>query len=275
MPLTAEETTRFTTAGGTKLHYHEAGQGPVLICVPATAMGASAWGQNRYNIDALSEHFQVLLLNLPPQGESDKSITYHGPRNAFYAGILRDFMDALGIDRAHLYGGSPGAAVCLRFAMDTPERVDKMVLDAPTGVGPSLFVPMPTEGAKRGQTVGQEPTLENFAELMKVYVPRDELRTEEFIRRRFAAAQDPEYQEARGRITGPMENLTPELHQVLAECLVIWGAADRDIPMDLGLKLVWLLPNAQLHVFGGGTGHWPHYEHANEWNRLVIDFLLH
>ena len=273
MPLTAEGTSKFVTANGVKLHYHEAGHGPVLICVPATALGASAWGQNRYNIDTLAQRFRVLLLNPPPQGQSDKTLSHDGPRYAFYAGMLHGFMDALDIQQAHLYGGSMGAAICLRFAMEWPERVGKMVLDSPTSMGGSIFVPMPTEGRKAGGRVMQEPTLENVRRLMGVYVSREELRTAELVQARYDAINDPEYQEAMRRFTGPMEDLSAELHKVQAECLVVWGAADRDVPLDLGLKLLWTLPNARLHVFGNGTGHWPQYERANDWNSLVTRFL--
>ena len=273
MALTSENTSRTVRANGVIVQYHEAGDGPALICVPPTAFGATAWSQNRHNIEALSQHFRTLLVNLPPQGGSDKTLTHDGPRTPFFAAILRDFMDAVGVERAHLYGGSPGAGVVLRFAMLYPERVAKLVLDSPTGMGQSLFMSLPTEGNKVVRRFAQEPTMERVAEMMEAQVSRPELRTEDLMRLRFDAAREPGYREASERITGPMEDLAPELPNVHAPALVIWGAADRDIPMDQGLKLLWRMPDARLHVFGAGTGHWPQYERAAEWNQLVIDFL--
>jgi len=40
------------------------------------------------------------------------------------------------------------------------------------------------------------------------------------------------------------------------------------------LKLLWTIGDARLHVFSK-CGHWAQWEHADEFNRLVIDFLKH
>ena len=272
MTLTAENTSRYADAKGVRVHYHEAGQGPPLVCVAATAFGASAWGQNRRNLDALSQGFRTMLVNLPPQGDSDKEVKSAAPRLDFYAGVLRDFLDALGIERAHFYGGSPGAGPVLKLAALHPERVGRIVVDAPTGLGKSLFNPMPVEGAAYTAAFGREPTMERLREVMDIQIARPELR-EEAVELRSAAAQAPGYQEARGNISGPMEGLLNFIQRVAAPTLIIWGAADRDVPMDRALAAMWEIPNARLHLFGAGCGHWPQYERADEWNRLVIRFL--
>ena len=44
------------------------------------------------------------------------------------------------------------------------------------------------------------------------------------------------------------------------------------MPLDSGLKLIWGLQDAELHVFNK-CGHWAQWEHAEKFNRLVIDFL--
>ena len=270
--LTAKNTTRYADANGLRIHYHEAGSGPPLVCVAATAFGATAWGQNRSNIGALSQHFHTMLVNLPPQGDSDKQVKSDAPRLDFYAEVLRDFMDALGIDWAHFYGGSPGAGPVLKLATLHPERIGRIVVDAPTGVGKSLFNPMPVEGASYTAAFGREPTMERLREVMDIQISRPELR-EEAIQLRYSAAHAPGYKEARNNITGPMENLLNFLKHVQAPTLIIWGAADRDVPLDRGLAAMWEIPSARLHLFGAGCGHWPQYERADEWNRLVIRFL--
>lgn len=275
MPLTAESTTKFADAKGVKIHYHEAGTGPALIMVSGTGAGATAWGQNKYNIEDLSRHFRVILYNPPPVGLSDKTITSNAPRHAFYAKILLDFMDTLGIERAHLYGGSPGGLQVIKFAVEYPQRAGKLILQCVPGIGPSLFTPWPWEGARLTQVVAREPTYENVVEQIKSMVPREDKRSEEIIMDRYQAAIDQETNEARKRITGPMENLVPELPKISQPTLVIWGLHERDVPLDFGLKLSIMIPNARFHVYGDGCGHFPQYERAKEFNRLVTDFLLH
>jgi 2-hydroxy-6-oxonona-2,4-dienedioate hydrolase len=43
---------------------------------------------------------------------------------------------------------------------------------------------------------------------------------------------------------------------------------------EAGVQLLSLLPNSQLHMFNR-CGHWVQYEHADEFNRMVVDFLEH
>jgi 2-hydroxy-6-oxonona-2,4-dienedioate hydrolase len=69
-----------------------------------------------------------------------------------------------------------------------------------------------------------------------------------------------------------MQDLTPRLAQVQAPTLITWGRDDRFVPLDNGLKLLWGLANAELHVFSK-CGHWAQWEHADKFNRRVLDFL--
>jgi 2-hydroxy-6-oxonona-2,4-dienedioate hydrolase len=44
------------------------------------------------------------------------------------------------------------------------------------------------------------------------------------------------------------------------------------VPLDTGLRLLWGIPGSQMHIFGE-CGHWAQFEHPDEFNRLVMDFL--
>jgi pimeloyl-ACP methyl ester carboxylesterase len=54
---------------------------------------------------------------------------------------MRALMDALGIERASVYGGSMGAGVALTLALEDPDRVEKLVLRAPPPFGRTLNRP--------------------------------------------------------------------------------------------------------------------------------------
>jgi pimeloyl-ACP methyl ester carboxylesterase len=60
---------------------------------------------------------------------------------------------------------------------------------------------------------------------------------------------------------------------IRAPALVIHGRDDRVIPLATSEKLLNVLDNVQLHVFGH-CGHWTQIEHATTFNRLVRDFLM-
>ena len=50
------------------------------------------------------------------------------------------------------------------------------------------------------------------------------------------------------------------------------GRDDRFVPMDVGLRLLAGIANAQLHVFAR-CGHWAQWEHADAFNGMVLAFL--
>jgi 2-hydroxymuconate-semialdehyde hydrolase len=63
-----------------------------------------------------------------------------------------------------------------------------------------------------------------------------------------------------------------KLRQIKHPTMIVHGREDRVVPLAGSLRLMELLPNAQLHVFGQ-CGHWTMIEHRDRFNRLVLDFL--
>jgi pimeloyl-ACP methyl ester carboxylesterase len=47
---------------------------------------------------------------------------------------------------------------------------------------------------------------------------------------------------------------------------------DRMGALDVGLQITRIVPDARMHIFAK-CGHWAQVEHADEFNRLVLDFL--
>lgn len=56
------------------------------------------------------------------------------------------------------------------------------------------------------------------------------------------------------------------------ETLIIHGREDRVIPIETSLKLVQMIRNAQLHIFGK-CGHWTQIEHTEEFADLIRNFF--
>jgi pimeloyl-ACP methyl ester carboxylesterase len=62
------------------------------------------------------------------------------------------------------------------------------------------------------------------------------------------------------------------LPAIRARTLLVHGRDDRVVPLATSLRLLELLDDAELHVFGH-CGHWTQIEHTAAFNRLVRDFL--
>lgn len=55
-----------------RVHYHDAGEGPVLLMLHGGGPGASGWSNFKQNLPVLTSHFRVLLMDQPGFGLTDK-----------------------------------------------------------------------------------------------------------------------------------------------------------------------------------------------------------
>lgn len=282
--LTDESTGKFTRVKEgpleTGLYYNDAGEGPVVIMLHGGGPGASGWSNYSRNVGPFVDAgHRVLLPDCPGFGQSDP-IVIDENRALVNARAIVGLMDALGIEQANVVGNSMGGASALTFALEYPDRLDRLVLMGPAGLGEtSIFSPMPMEGIKLLFQVYMEPSLESLKEMIQVFVFDPSLMTDELVEGRYRnmMRNDGEHlrnfvQSATANPAAVLADVSPRLGEIRARTLCTWGADDRFVPLDHGLKIVKGVPDSRLHVFSH-CGHWAQWEHADEFNRLVIDFL--
>ncbi len=263
-----------------QLHYNDVGAGAeTVVMLHGSGPGASGWANFNRNIEPLTAAgYRVILLDCPGWSKSDP-IVCRGSRSDLNARALKGLLDALGLDRVHILGNSMGGHSAVAFALANPQRVGKLVMMGGGTGGASPFVPMPTEGIKLLNGLYREPTIDNLKKMMNVFVFDASSLTEELFQTRLdnmLARRDHLDNFVASLAANPKQfpDFGPRLHEISAQTLVIWGREDRFVPMDAGLRLLAGLPNAQLHVFNR-CGHWAQWEHADTFNRMVLDFLSH
>jgi 4,5:9,10-diseco-3-hydroxy-5,9,17-trioxoandrosta-1(10),2-diene-4-oate hydrolase len=263
------------------LHHDEAGQGPVTVLLHGGGPGASGMSNFKHNLPAFTEHFRTLVVDQPGYGKSDKP-PVEGNYFTFAAAALKDLLDELGIQTAHLVGNSLGGGTAVRFALENPERAGRLVLMGPGGLSLNVFAPDPAEGVRRLAEFGAPPgpSREKMEAFLRTLVFDQRLVTDELIDERYATASDPESLRAMASMgasffdpaTYEQGLLWREAHRLRHRVLLIWGREDRVNPVDGALVAMKMIRRAQLHVFGG-CGHWVQLEKAAEFNRLAIEFL--
>ena len=83
-------------------------------------------------VAALADSYRMLAIDLPGFGDSVKPVgAAYDPR--FFAKAVCGFLDACGIERAHLIGNSMGGRVALEVGFRHPDRVERIV-----GLAPAL-----------------------------------------------------------------------------------------------------------------------------------------
>ncbi|MEO8283733.1 MAG: alpha/beta hydrolase [Pseudarthrobacter sp.] len=83
------------------------------------------------NLKALSEHFDVWAIDFIGHGYSAKPD--HPLEIKHYIDQLLGVMDALGVAKAYLTGESLGGWVTAQFAIDYPEKVERILLNTMGG----------------------------------------------------------------------------------------------------------------------------------------------
>ena len=282
MTLTESSTSRFVTINEPGLenftiHYNDAGSGPTIAMLHGGGPGASGWSNYYRNIEPLvSAGFRVLLLDSPGFNKSGEIVS-DVPRNLLNARATRGVLDALGIGKAHLVGNSMGGASALSFALEFPDRMDRMVLMGPGAQGPSIIQPQPGEGIKRMFKLYAQPSYENFEAMLEVFVYNPGAITEGLRQGRWNNIESnlnhlKNFVESSKLCPVTTWDLSARFPEIFHKTLITWGRDDRFVPLDHGLRMINTLQDARLHILPK-CGHWAQWEHAEEFNRLVIDFL--
>ena len=283
MSLTEAGTSKFVTINepgleNFRIHLNDAGEGPAVVMMHGGGPGASGWSNYYRNIEALvAAGHRVLLIDSPGFNKSDEIVT-DVPRNLLNARATKGVMDALGIDQAHMVGNSMGGASALAFALEYPERMLRMVLMGPGAQGPSILQPQPGEGIKHMFRLYSQPSYANFEAMLEVFVYNPGAITEELRKGRWSNIESnlnhlKNFVESSKLCPVTTWDLSARFPQIAHKTLITWGRDDRFVPLDHGLRMISTLQDARLHVFPK-CGHWAQWEHAEEFNRLVVDFLV-
>ena len=276
---THEPIVRTVPVGARQIHLAELGAGPAVLMLHGGGPGASGMSNYSRNVEALARHFRVLVPDLPGYGRSTKGVA-DDPFGDI-AAAMHGLLDALDVESAHVVGNSLGGAVALRMALEQPDRVGRLVLMGPGGVGISQGAPTP--GLKRllGYYAGEGPTLEKLRTFIREDLVFDGSKVgDDVLPDRFEASIDPEVV-AHPPLRAPKDLeafkrldflLDPRLPALANPTLVLWGTEDRVNPASGALALQAKLPACDVCLFSR-TGHWVQWERAAEFNAIVAAFL--
>lgn len=231
------------------------------------------------NLVPLSDQFRCIAFDYVGHAMSARKPMEYTP--PVLAEQVRELMDALGLEQAHLSGESLGGWVSGFFAVKYPQRVLRLMLN--TGAG----IPIVSEKGRADmldlmerskKAAGLAPSFEMVKHRIEwlIHPKNHHLVTDEIVKLRLKFYLMPE-----GREVTPMVNrmlprhdefLLP-LEQIRAQTLLLWTRDNPIHDLEAAQAAARRIPGARLYVMEADSAHWPQYEAPEEFNRVARDFF--
>lgn len=234
-------------ADGFQIRYLEAGQGEPLIHLH----GAGGLRLTPAH-DLLSQQYHVIAFEMPGFGASPVN---NQETMDELASTIGHAISNLGIDKFHLMGTSFGGKAALCLALQIPERVLTLVLEAPAAIRP-----------KDARPPSRDP-----AAFMRAFHAHPERFTD-------SPRPDPELQAKTwplvARLLGPNRDSAFEdrLRSLSVPTLVVFGTVDGVIPAEMGSIYKQLIPECSL-ILVYDAAHSITSDRPEAFTEVVVDYL--
>ncbi|WP_299178246.1 alpha/beta fold hydrolase [uncultured Neptuniibacter sp.] len=249
------------------LNFQIHGEGQPLIILHGLFGTLENWGAQ---IKSLSEHFQVIAVDLRNHGRSPHSdeISYQ-----LMADDLRTLISHLNLDTTHIIGHSMGGKAAMQLALTSPELIDKLIIVdiAPVSYGAhhndvfeglfSINLNALKSRSEADQTLANsvaEPGVRAFL-LKNLY--RDE--NKQFNWRMNLQSLHKHYAEI---------SAAPSGQTYTDPVLFIKGAKSDYLIPEYRESVLNFFPRADYKVIKE-AGHWPHAEKPAEFTQIILQYL--
>jgi 3-oxoadipate enol-lactonase len=256
-------------ANGQTLYYEVHGEGDPLLLVMGLAADTMAWA---LQVPAFSAHYRTVIFDNRDVGQSSMA---EGPYEI--TDMARDTLalaDALELESFHLVGVSMGGAIAQEVALAAPDRVRTLTLAMTWPKGGAWAAKLSELWSARVEHMSREQRVD---ELMLLTLSEDFFENAEGVAwLRDLMLQNPHPQPAdafaRQLDASSRHDTRERLGSVAMPTHVIGAEHDILVPVWKSRELAELIPGARLSVVDAGP-HGANLERAEEFNRLVLDFL--
>jgi non-heme chloroperoxidase len=255
-----------TLASGLNLECADQGDlsGPVVVLLPGPT---DSWRSYEPVLDLLPHDVRAVSASQRGHGASDKPDTGYEVED--FAADVVPLLDAVGIKQAVLAGHSGSCLVARRVALDHPDRVAGLILEAsPTTLRDDPLLLEFVESVVSGliDPIGRDFARSFVAATSSDDVPPDllDVLVEEVLK-------VPAFV-WRETFAGLLHyDDTTELPLIEAPTLLVWGDADTLVSREMQDSLVGSIPDADLLVYPG-VGHAPRWDDPVRFSADLVAF---
>ncbi len=271
--------------GGIRLHYVEAGSGPLVILLHGFPEFWYSW---RHQIAPLAQAgYRVVAPDMRGYNISDRPQSWRSYDTSLLADDIAGLIHSFGEQQAYVVGHDWGAAVAYTVAMARPEVVRRLAI---------LNVPHPTRMLEGFRTLKQLRKswymfFYQIPKLPEYVIARDDFSfakrslrsdskdafTDEDLERYAEAWSQP------GALTGMINYYRAALRRsprkalaqmkpIKASTLVIWGMRDRHLGSELAVPAAEWVPDVRFEPIPEAT-HWVQHDAPERVTELLLGFF--
>jgi pimeloyl-ACP methyl ester carboxylesterase len=266
---------------GHQVIYRTAGSGPPVVLIHGMVNSSRHWRDVALR---LADRFTVVAPDLIGHGDSatprgDYSLGAH-------AAVIRDLLTLIGVGSATMVGHSLGGGVAMQFFWQFPDRVERLALVSPGGLGREVS-PLLRGAALPGASValravsgrGSLGVLERLATALEARGSNRAVYLQAIVRA-LRPLERPGSREAflqtlrsvidlRGQRVSAVDRL-----YLLGPVptLIVWGERDNTIPARHGRAAHETVPHSRFETLPRAA-HFPHLEDPDGLADVLLDFI--
>lgn len=247
-----------------KLNVSVRGTGPVIVFVHGYTTTSGFW---RYQVEALSDIFKVIVFDLPGHGDSPAAVGMTHNIESF-ANVLKDILDEHHIDKAVVVGLSMGGCVAQHFYFKHPDRVTALGL-----VGTTARSFGPAVGADKVISRIREVGVANAAQevIVKSFSNKTPAHVVEWAKEEVSKTPRNVAEEAIKSLYA--FDSSSKLNQIYVPTFIAVGEEDEISPPSESDYLHEKIIDSEILIIEDAA-HFPQLEKPEEFNQGFRDFLL-
>lgn len=252
---------------GLKANYKIAGEGEPLLILHGWGGSSGSWIKVQ---EILAESgYMVIVPDFPGFGESVTPERSYDIKD--YSDWVENFIEEIEkkygkkIEPFNFLGHSFGGRVAIKFSVQHPEKIKKLIFCDAAGVKAEMDFK-----AKVIYTISQIGNA--------ILTPQIFARFKDTVRSFFYLfIRHKDYVKAKGTMRETIkkvldEDLVGDLEKITAQTLIIWGENDKILPVKFAYIFKEKCQNCQLEIMPK-IGHSPHLEAPEKLAKIIISFL--
>ena len=270
---------KFANVGGINTRYICEGDGPTLVLIHGIGHSADIFYRN---IDVLARDCFVIAPDLPGHGFTERMDLAGGAPQPLFVRQLELLLDKLGIGTYSVLGSSFGGLLACLMTLSRPSRVNDLIVVGSGGAFHSADEQRRTlqKVLANASSAMSEPTLESCRSRLAAICNDPNAVAEEILLTQLTSyGLGDRFEAFKSAISGYLASLDSEDYRVYgrlaaikSRTMIITGRQDSRASVESHVQAKERIAGAELVILDG-CGHLPYMEHANTFNRIVLEFL--